>query len=677
MKNSARLELSFVSWQDPSLFKVSFTHPLVRETILSVRGKTSGVFDTFRTFQWTSAVQALVVVLLRAVTSHRASTISTTSKLLEGGIGSLAASLSYALDKQPVWLLDMFGTNSDGSPLIKRLLHRSNLGSSRKGPVAFDINRALLRAEDIHLYVEDCRITDSAKLNEFRHILELKLGIRSNSDAEGSDSSASALSTDNRPETHREPHTAFKTPFLSLSRSGGQPTFTRVYEDGSATALVAVFGDLVQLHREKPTLVRAQFDCVFGGVLQSTSCDCDYQLRKAIQTLEKEGGILIYLYNHSAGKRLFSTHFDASKRLPALTGGTSSYLPDAEVRSDEMKLLELVPTILKDLGARNVTLLTNSSEKLEVLRNAGIHASESRLIAPLSPQNISHLYGKIRSGRHALDELLPEQGDLFIARSPDVCRNFEKVWIFAGEDLLWEDNIYYQDLIRQFIDQVAARAHAMTRADIRGLVDSISASNAKSIGFGPRVFEKSLRQVFELIQTKHHGKIAYPEVLLSDVAARIIESPVRASGEGEWLVHHLKRAGHGLVLLTQGPIDVEVDKFARLSIAAQFDSFAVVERKSKDSFRRLIDTLAVPADKVVVIGNSIGFEIAPAVELGLEAVYYNNPNSWAFTNHENEVAGRYHEITDLRHAANLVFHKFSDTEKRIHQHNGSPTDFAA
>jgi len=41
---------------------------------------------------------------------------------LEGEMGSLAASLDYAISKKPIWLLDMFGINSDGKAKIRPLI---------------------------------------------------------------------------------------------------------------------------------------------------------------------------------------------------------------------------------------------------------------------------------------------------------------------------------------------------------------------------------------------------------------------------------------------------------------------------------------------------------------------------------------------------------------------------
>ena len=52
---------------------------------------------------------------------------------------------------------------------------------------------------------------------------------------------------------------------------------------------------------EKPTLVRMHSECLTGDLFASSRCDCGWQLQAALDQIEKEGGVLLYLRQEGRG----------------------------------------------------------------------------------------------------------------------------------------------------------------------------------------------------------------------------------------------------------------------------------------------------------------------------------------------------------------------------------------
>ncbi|MFN8391273.1 MAG: hypothetical protein U0136_13355 [Bdellovibrionota bacterium] len=132
-----------LSGQQLALNEVMFSHPLLDSPRVSKRGK--GLFPGIceSSFQWTSGVQALTVLCLRTKAAQAASARSSeppTATSIRGGSGSLAASLDYALSKRPLWLLDMFGVDSYGECLSKRIFVRWNPERKRGDEVLVALN---------------------------------------------------------------------------------------------------------------------------------------------------------------------------------------------------------------------------------------------------------------------------------------------------------------------------------------------------------------------------------------------------------------------------------------------------------------------------------------------------------------------------------------------------------
>lgn len=143
------IALYFSSATDVALEKVIFSYDTQLGSLQSLRGRsaTSG-----GNFHWSPAVKALSVFLL-SVAEHVASSATLRSlPELSGEGGSMAASLDYALAKNPPWLADMFGHNPEGVPYAKDLLLRSNPERKRPGPVILSLNRRILAPENISIF---------------------------------------------------------------------------------------------------------------------------------------------------------------------------------------------------------------------------------------------------------------------------------------------------------------------------------------------------------------------------------------------------------------------------------------------------------------------------------------------------------------------------------------------
>jgi hypothetical protein len=175
----------------------------------AVRGKTAGVYQNAGTFQWTPGVKALCIVFLNAILRHVKKEKNYLC-VLQGGKGSLASSLDYALNKQPDWLFDTFGADQQGNSYLRHLLLRSNSGRRQGGPVRISLNEQLLSPRAIKIYVEDALITEPGELEQLaRSILESSV---SNGDGHAStrydfsvNASASEITPDLKPSFENPP----------------------------------------------------------------------------------------------------------------------------------------------------------------------------------------------------------------------------------------------------------------------------------------------------------------------------------------------------------------------------------------------------------------------------------------------------------------------------------------
>ena len=147
---SRTFALRFAGKGDVQLVETRFCDAVSGNERISVRGKTAGAFKGAGTFQWTSAVRGLCLLFVKAALAHRYPSNGNTGHIV-GFQSSLAASLDYAITKQPFWIRDMFGLDSKGNTLAQRLIARTNPNRKRPGPVILGLNERALPCESIDI----------------------------------------------------------------------------------------------------------------------------------------------------------------------------------------------------------------------------------------------------------------------------------------------------------------------------------------------------------------------------------------------------------------------------------------------------------------------------------------------------------------------------------------------
>lgn len=166
-------ELHFAGESDVQLVEFRFTDRITGVQRLSVRGKTAGAFRNAGTFQWTSAVRGLCILMARAkLACIQGATSEVSTGQILGHRASMAASLDYAITKQPAWTRDMFGWDMNGTTLVQRLIHRTNPNRKRPGPVILALNERALSPVDVAIYWDGHVVQ---KVDELRNLL-LRLG---------------------------------------------------------------------------------------------------------------------------------------------------------------------------------------------------------------------------------------------------------------------------------------------------------------------------------------------------------------------------------------------------------------------------------------------------------------------------------------------------------------------
>lgn len=157
-----------------------------------------------------------------------------------------------------------------------------------------------------------------------------------------------------------------------------------------------------EIKEDEPVLVRVHSACLTGDVMGSLRCDCGGQLASALEAIECEGkGVLLYMNQEGRGIGLankIKAYALQDKGQDTVEANESLGFPA------DMRDYGIGAQILRDLGIRQMRIMTNNPKKMIGLEGYGLEITERVPVeVPPNENNINYLKTKCAKMGHLLN----------------------------------------------------------------------------------------------------------------------------------------------------------------------------------------------------------------------------------------------------------------------------------
>src|SRR6266567_1325299 len=192
-----------------------------------------------------------------------------------------------------------------------------------------------------------------------------------------------------------------------------------------------------------------------------------------------------------------------------------------------------------------------------------------------------------------------------------------------ADDTLWENNIYFEHAIANFISFLEHKE--LTQDEVREVIYRVEHENIKSHGYGIASFAKALVKTFEELSVEPITPALHETV--HGFARTIAERPIEFIEGVEDTLQYLNLR-HRLLLVTKGNFEEQSAKVKRSGLAQYFEAVEIVAEKDARTYGQLGLKYDLDGKSTWMIGNSPKSDVNPALEAGFNAVFVPHSNTW-------------------------------------------------
>jgi putative hydrolase of the HAD superfamily len=204
-----------------------------------------------------------------------------------------------------------------------------------------------------------------------------------------------------------------------------------------------------------------------------------------------------------------------------------------------------------------------------------------------------------------------------------------KTLLIDADDTLWENNIYFERAIAQFISFL--NHHEFCPVQVREVLNDVERECIVKHGYGLISFGHALVDTFERLSPRPVTSELHAQI--QNFAHSIQDHAIEFLPEVPETLEYLRKR-HNLILVTKGHFAEQSGKIERSGVKPYFAATEIVSEKDPTVYRSLMENHQLVPHSTWMIGNSPKSDINPALAAGLHAVFVPHGDTWVLEHEE-------------------------------------------
>jgi putative hydrolase of the HAD superfamily len=208
-----------------------------------------------------------------------------------------------------------------------------------------------------------------------------------------------------------------------------------------------------------------------------------------------------------------------------------------------------------------------------------------------------------------------------------------KVIAFDADDTLWDCQGHFEIVMRHLYDELTPWVDRETAALE---LFATERKNMRLLGYGVKAFTLSMLETAMRVSRNEMPADVISRILQE--CYTLLEFPCTPLPEVEETLKALRErtgVGFSLVCFTKGELLDQEHKLQRSGLLPYFDHVEITSDKGEKEFRDLCRKLSIQPDELLMVGNSLKSDIAPALAIGSLGVYIPFHVTWQLEHHEH------------------------------------------
>ena len=222
-----------------------------------------------------------------------------------------------------------------------------------------------------------------------------------------------------------------------------------------------------------------------------------------------------------------------------------------------------------------------------------------------------------------------------------------RVLAFDADDTLWDCQSHFEDVENHLYRLIAPYCENPARE-----LFHTESGNMADLGYGCKAFTISIIETALRVAGDHLSAEELSDLLSHSKS--LLHLPATPLPEVEETLQRLQAWPYRMVVFTKGELQDQENKLHRSGLAKYFSHVEITSNKTEKEFQQLCEHLDILPSHLVMIGNSLKSDIAPALIIGASAIHIPFHVTWQLEHFEDIKHERLVKITHFNEILKLL-----------------------